>query len=209
MKSNILRIVSCALALMLAGAAKNYAQTPAKDFHIGVDWQMNVPFSTGYADKASGWGMNIEATYDVTPRWTVGAFLNFHTNHKYVGRQTLPISPTEALTTDQQRSAYQLPFGVTAAFNLSKSRTVRPYIGLKVGAAYSRYTTYFGTGGLYDNPWGFYTSPEIGLKIFPFKICRIGFHVAGYYSYMTNKPVTLSGEIEGQNNAGFRVGVIF
>ena len=154
--------------------------------------------------------MNFEGTYDVSPRWALGAFINFHTNHKYIGRQTIQLSPTESLTTDQQRSAYQLPFGFTSAYTVYPGKVVKPYIGVKLGAVYTRYTTYYGTGGVYDNPWGFYASPEIGLKIFPCKSKRFGFHVAGYYSFMTNQAQTLTGEgIDGQNNVGFRLGVIF
>ena len=191
-------------------ALQTRAQWDPHKTHLIVNWQVNAPYSTDFADKISGWGMNFEGIYDVSPRWALGAFINFHTNHTYIGRQTLQISPTESLTTDQQRSAYQLPFGFTSAYTLYKSKVVNPYFGVKLGAVYTRYTTYCGTGGVYDNPWGFYASPEIGLKIFPFKSKRFGFHVAGYYSYMTNRAETLTGEsIDGQNNAGFRLGVIF
>ena len=202
------------IALMLCVcsmfAMQSYAQRVPDKLHFTIDWQMNAPYSTDFADKISGWGMNFEGTYDVSPRWALGAFINFHTNHKYIGRQTIQLSPTESLTTDQQRSAYQLPFGFTSAYTVYPGKVVKPYIGVKLGAVYTRYTTYYGTGGVYDNPWGFYASPEIGLKIFPCKSKRFGFHVAGYYSYMTNQAETLTGEgIDGQNNVGFRLGVIF
>ena len=191
-------------------AMQSYAQRVPDKLHFTIDWQMNAPYSTDFADKISGWGMNFEGTYDVSPRWALGAFINFHTNHKYIGRQTIQLSPTESLTTDQQRSAYQLPFGFTSAYTVYPGKVVKPYIGVKLGAVYTRYTTYYGTGGVYDNPWGFYASPEIGLKIFPCKSKRFGFHVAGYYSFMTNQAQTLTGEgIDGQNNVGFRLGVIF
>lgn len=202
------------IALMLCVcsmfAMQSYAQRVPDKLHFTIDWQMNAPYSTDFADKISGWGMNFEGTYDVSPRWALGAFINFHTNHKYIGRQTIQLSPTESLTTDQQRSAYQLPFGFTSAYTVYPGKVVKPYIGVKLGAVYTRYTTYYGTGGVYDNPWGFYASPEIGLKIFPCKSKRFGFHVAGYYSFMTNQAETLTGEgIDGQNNVGFRLGVIF
>lgn len=202
--------IALTLCVFSMFALQSHAQWDSDKMHLTIDWQMNAPYSTDFADKISGWGMNFEGTYDIAPRWSVGAFINFHTNHKYIGRQTISLSPTESLTTDQQRSAYQLPFGITTAYNIYPSKVVKPYIGVKAGAVYTRYTTYYGTGGVYDNPWGFYASPEIGLKIFPFTNKRMGFHVAGYYSYMTNQAQTLTGEgIDGQNNVGFRLGVIF
>lgn len=209
MKTNYKKI-ALALCMLSMFALQSWAQWDSHKMHITVDWQVNAPYSTGFADKISGWGMNFEGTYNVSPHWALGAFINFHTNHEYVGRQTLQISPTESLTTDQQRSAYQLPFGFTSAYTVYNGKVVKPYFGVKLGAVYTRYTTYCGTGGVYDNPWGFYASPEIGLQIFPFQNKRFGFHVAGYYSYMTNQAETLTHEgIDGQNNAGFRLGVIF
>lgn len=196
----------CALAMF---AVQGYAQWDSQKAHLIVDWQMNAPVSTGFADKISGWGMNFEGSYDLTSRWSVEAFINFHTNHKYIGRQTIQLSPTEALTTDQQRSAYQLPFGVGTSYTLYNGRYVKPYVGVKLGAAYTRYTTYYGAGGIFDSGWGFYVSPEVGLKIYPSPNRRFGFHVAGYYNYMTNKMTTLTGDVTGQSNVGFRLGVIF
>lgn len=196
----------CALVMF---AMQSYAQWDSQKAHLIVDWQMNAPVSTGFADKISGWGMNFEGLYDLTPRWSVGAFINFHTNHKYVGRQTLQLSPTELLTTDQQRSAYQLPFGVGTSYTLYDGRYVKPYVGVKLGTAFTRYTTYYGAGGVFDDGWGFYVSPEVGLKIYPCPHRRFGFHVAGYYNYMTNDMATLTGDVTGQSNVGFRLGLIF
>lgn len=56
---------------------------------------------------------------------------------------------------------------------------------------------------------GIYASPELGLKIYPSPYRRFGFHIAGYYNYMTNEMSTLTGDVTGQSNVGFRLGVIF
>ncbi len=200
-------LVLCCLACGVLVTAK--AQWNARNLSLVIDWQVNAPFSTDFADKISGWGMNYELKYNVTPRWNLGVFASFHTNHQYVERQTLPISSTESLTTDQQRSAFQVPFGVVANYNLYNGKHLEPYVGIKAGTMYARNTTYYGINGLYDKAWGAYLSPEIGFNIYPCKSKNWGFHVAGYYSYATNKTYTLTSDINGQNNAGFRVGVIF
>lgn len=200
-------ILLCCLACGVLFTAK--AQWDVRNLGLVVDWQVNAPFSTGYADKISGWGMNYELKYKVAPRWNVGLFASFHTNHQYVGRQTLSISPTESLTTDQQRSAFQVPFGLAANYTLYDGKHFEPYIGLKAGTMFARNTTYYGIKGLYDKAWGGYISPEIGFNIYSGRTKHWGFHVAGYYSYGTNKTYTLTSDINGQNNAGFRLGVIF
>lgn len=206
----ILKTLTLAACMLVAALPQVQAQQASqRKVHFAVDWQMNAPLSTGFADKISGWGMNFEGAYDVTSHFSAGAFLAFHTNHRYIDRQTISLSPTESLTTDQQRSAFQLPFGATAAYTFCTDSHVRPYVGAKLGAMFARNTTYFGTGGLYDTGWGFYASPEIGLKIYPNTQKNWGFHIAGFYSYATNRTETLTGNIDGQSNAGFRLGILF
>lgn len=207
----LIKTVTVAGCMLLGIALQAQARPhhPERKFHLTIDWQMNAPLNTDFADKLSGWGMNFEGMYDITPRLSTGAFVSYHTNHQYVDRQTLVLSPTESLTTDQQRSAFQLPFGAAIDYTLCPRSQVSPYIGAKLGAMFARYTTYFGTRGLYDKSWGFYASPEIGLKIYPSKHKHWGFHIAGFYSYATNHTATLTGDIDGQSNAGFRLGVIF
>lgn len=134
MKMNALKRIVMVAFMCLGVAVKGFSQCDVSKTTLKIDWQMNAPFSTDFADKLSGWGMNFELGYELTPRWEVGVFASYHTNHQYVERQTLSLSPTESLTTDQQRSAFQLPFGVMGAYNLSTSRYIKPYIGVKAGA---------------------------------------------------------------------------
>ena len=58
-------------ALMLAAAMPGKAQV-FPNTYINIDWQVGVPLGAGFADKASGWGMNFEGGYFVTPAITVG-----------------------------------------------------------------------------------------------------------------------------------------
>ena len=201
--------------VMCTTAVSTQAQNDIMDnLHFNLDWQVNAPVGTDFANKISGWGMNFEANYAVTPRWVVGGFVNFHTNHRYVPTQTmqLPGSQTEYITTDQQQSAYQLPFGVNVRYNLVSegAGNFRPYIGVKTGAVYAKNTTYLNSEGYYDNPWGYYVSPEIGLDIHPKASGRFGFHIAGYFSYATNRSkLFLDDDMDGRKNAGVRLGITF
>ena len=60
-----------------------------------------------------------------------------------------------------------------------------------------------------ERPWGFYVSPELGMDIHPVPYQRLGFHVAVYYSYATNKTGILTYSEDGRNSMGVRVGVCF
>lgn len=197
------------MALLVGFTVNSKAQHFPDELHFNLDWQVNAPVGYDFADKLSGWGMNFEFGYEVTDRWSLGAFANFHTNHGYVGRETIQLSPNEALTTDQQHSSFQVPFGVLASYSLYDNGYIQPYVAGKVGAMYEQNTTYLNTVSFYERPWGFYVSPEIGINIHPLKYGRFGFHVAVYYNYATNKTNLLNYQEDGKNNIGFRVGICF
>ena len=103
-----------ALALVFAMPAK--AQLTDNGY-ANIDWQFNFPLSNHFADKASGWGMSFEGGYYVTPNIALGAFLAYHSNHEYFGRQTLPVGEGGSINTDQQHTLFQLPF----VLNMPKS----------------------------------------------------------------------------------------
>ena len=63
-------IVFCCFLSALVLSAN--AQWDVRNLNLVIDWQVNAPFSTGYADKISGWGMNYELKYEVNPRWDLG-----------------------------------------------------------------------------------------------------------------------------------------
>lgn len=50
------------LAFMISGLFyfSSYAQDISDRLHFNVDWQMNAPLNTNFADKISGWGMNLK-----------------------------------------------------------------------------------------------------------------------------------------------------
>lgn len=196
----------CLACLCLSTAQ---AQRLPDELHFNLDWQMNAPIGSDFANKISGWGMNFESGYEVSDQWSVGLFVNFHTNHQYVGRQTLILSPSEALTTDQQQSSFQIPFGALASYTLYDNGYIQPYVAGKIGAMYEQNTTYLNTVSFYERPWGFYISPEIGMNIRPMKYSRFGFHIAAYYNYATNHTRLLTYDEAGRNNIGFRLGICF
>lgn len=202
---------SLALVMMISLAAgfEVRAQHLPDELHFNLDWQLNAPIGSDFANHLSGYGMSFEVGYEVVGPWSLGAFASFHTNHRYVGRQTIALSPTEALTTDQQQSAFQVPFGALVSYSLYDNGYVQPYVTAKVGAMWQRNTSYFSTVGYYEKPWGFYVSPEVGVNIHPLKWGRFGFHVAAYYSYGTNETRLLNIKETGRSSLGLRAGICF
>lgn len=196
-------LIACLAMPSLAGAQV------VNNMYFNIDWDINTPFGNSFADKTSGWGAHGEAGYYVVPNFAVGAFISYHTNNKYIDRQTLMLKSNSALTTDQQHSLFQLPFGLLAKYRFTTDGILEPYATVKLGANYSRMSSYLQAWEIYDDTWGFTVSPEIGVSIFPNPSVRYGFHVALYYNYATNKSKVLTYDIDGRNNIGFRLGVSF
>jgi hypothetical protein len=208
MKSIISLIAKIAILLITAFAFGSPAKAQITPFtYFNVDWQFNVPLGNDFANKASGWGMNFEGGYYVAPDFALGAFLAFHTNHEYVPRRTLTLSSTTALTTDQQHSVYQLPFGLATHYRFRDGKC-QPYAAVKLGANYARLSSDFNVYEISDKTWGFYLSPELGVNVYPWPGAA-GFHLAVYYSYATNGGEVLTSSVSDLNNFGFRVGLAF
>lgn len=200
-------------ALLLAAASIVFALPGRaqliRNTYLNVDWQVTVPLGSSFADKASGWGMNFEGGYFVTPQITVGAFISYQTNLESIGRQTLQFSNGAALTTAQKHAVFELPFGAAARYNFLKGSIFQPYAGMRIGADYAQMSSYYYTIQQYEDTWGVYVSPEIGVSIFPDPSQRFGLHVALFYSYASNNGTVLVYKMDNINRFGVRVGISF
>lgn len=175
--------------------------------YFNIDWQFNIPLGNNFSNIASGWGMNYEGGYYVTPDIAVGAFLSFHTNNEYFSRRTIAINETLSMNSDQQHQMFTMPFGVLARYRLQEA-DFQPYVGMKLGACYAQFSNYYYIFMTDENRWGFFMSPEIGFNYYPWAN-GIGFHMAIYYSFATNKCNLMSYKQDILNNIGFRLGLAF
>ncbi len=196
---------------MLAAAAIVFTATEAsaqmgKKDYINAGWQFNGTVGNDFVTTGQGYGAFIEGGYYLTPKFAVGGFVNFSTNNDYIPKKTYTFDDKSALTTDLDRSIYQVPFGATFRYRVMRD-IVQPYVEARVGAEYSAQSIYMSTFVNRHENWGFYISPEIGLTFFPFHKTDLGFQVAAYYSYSTNR--NKSYDIDGLNNIGFKVGIAF
>ena len=192
-------------AAMLFGMQQADAQM-SKPYYINAGWQFNGTVVNDFAESGQGYGAYIEGGYFVTPMLAVGGFASFNTNNEYVPKKTYTFSDQSALTTDLERSIYQVPFGATLRYRFLRT-VCQPYVEAKIGAEYSEQNTYMSTFVNKHDNWGFYVSPEVGLSLFPFEKTDVGFQFAVYYSYATNTNKAV--DINGLNNLGFKLGIAF
>lgn len=202
------RLKILALAAVAAMAVVPARAQSSDTFYANVDWQFNFPLGNDFVKRGSGWGVNLEGGYYLTENLSVGGFLAWHSNHKYVGRQDLAIGDNGILNTDQQHTQFQLPFGAAGRYTFDREGMWQPYVSVKIGPQYARLKSVFNAYQDATNTWGFYVSPEVGINIFPW-VYSPGIHVAAYYSYATNKGSVLTYTVDGMSNFGFRVGIAF
>ena len=177
-----------------------------KRIYVNGGWQFNGTLKNEVAQSAQGYGAYIESGYYITPMLVVGGFASFNTNNQYYPTQTYTFSDKSALTTDMNKSLYQVPFGSTVRYRFMRD-IFQPYIEAKIGTEYSTQSTYMSTFVSRDDNWGFYISPEVGLTVYPLENEDFGFHLALYYSYSTNKSSEY--DMHGINNLGFKLGIAF
>lgn len=202
--NNIYIIIAFAVILLVP--CKGKAQI-SLDAYYNIDWQFNIPISNNFSNVASGWGMNFEGGYYVTPEIAVGGFLSFHTNNEYFSRRTIAINETLSMNSDQQHQMFTMPFGLLARYRFQEA-DFQPYVGMKLGMCYSQFSNYYYIFLTDENRWGFFMSPEIGFNYYPWAN-GIGFHMAIYYSFATNKCDLMSYKQSILNNIGFRLGLAF
>ena len=194
-----------ASAAMMIFAGQANAQM-GKRLYVNGGWQFNGSVANDYVQNGQGYGAYIEGGYYVTPLVAVGGFASFGTNNQYVPKQTYQLDDNAAITTDLDRSLYQVPFGTEVRVRFMRTE-FQPYFQAKIGAEYSTQSTYMSTFVNRHDNWGFYMSPEVGFTYFPFEKTDVGFQFAVYYSFCTNKNSDY--DIKGIKNVGFKLGVAF
>jgi hypothetical protein len=192
-------------AAMIFFAVDANAQMGKKTY-VNGGWQFNGTPGNTFAESAQGYGAYIEGGYYLTPMFAIGGFASFNTNNQYYPKQTYTFTDKSALTTDLDKSIYQVPFGSTLRVRFIRGM-FQPYIEAKIGTEYSAQNIYMSTFMTSKDNWGFYISPEVGMTFFPFENTDFGFQIAAYYSYASNQNSTF--DIQGINNLGFKLGIAF
>ncbi len=197
---SIIAVLAVILVSLPAGAQRG------KKLYISGGWQFNGTLNNEVAQSFEGYGAFLEQGYYLAPMVAMGGFISFSTNNRYFPSETHSFEDGSALTTDYSRSVYQVPFGSTVRVRFLRDM-FQPYVEAKIGSEYSTQSTYISTFVSKEDNWGFYVSPEIGIVIYPFYKDDIGFQIAAYYSYSSNKSYRY--DMNGINNLGFKLGVAF
>ncbi len=173
-----------------------------------ISWEMNFPTNNDYLTKTSFRGGKLEYRYFFKKNMSLGMALNWANYEQYLPRQTFQKPDgNSAVTSDYVAQAYQLPITATYHYYFEGNKTIRPFIGVGLGAQYLGQSLYYNVYVSDDNNWGFVARPEAGILIKPEKSAGWGFMVAVGYSYATNKADLL--KRDSFKNFGITLGFAF
>jgi hypothetical protein len=174
----------------------------------GISWEMSIPVGESFVSKTSFLGGKFEYRHFIKRNISVGATIGWNNYEEYVPRQTYENEDqTQAITTDNQRFIFNLPLTADGFYYFEKGKTIRPYVGLGLGAQYSSQAAYFNIYLKEDKNWGFVARPQVGAYI-PFsEYNHNGILVGAGYNFATNKNETF--RINNMNSFWVSIGIAF
>ncbi len=139
---------------------------------------MGVPLGSSLADKASGWGMNFEGGYFITPAIAVGPFISYQTNLETIPRQTLDLGNGSA--PHGQPEALRIPAAVRRhqPLHLAYGQRIPALCRPEAGSQLRRTFVLLLRRQAVQRHVGILPLARIGVSIFPRPDYRFGFHVA-------------------------------
>lgn len=197
-------IITSILIVFIAAAVNAQTQFGA------VSWNINFPTNKDYVTKTSFAGGRVEYRY--FPKYkniSFGLSLDWSTYEEYLPRQTFQKPDgSAAVTSDFVTQVYQVPIDATAHYYFeTKSKKVKPYVGIALGAQYLDQSLYYNVYVSEVNNWGFHARPEIGALIYPDGRHNWGLLVGAYYSYGSNKTELI--DANSFTNFGVNIGFLF
>jgi outer membrane protein W len=177
---------------------------------FAIGWEMNFPGNGDYVTKPSYAGAKLDYRYFINSNLSAGIAFNWATYEEYLPRQTFQKPDgNSAVTSDFVAQSYQLPIALNCHyyFGHEKTRLLKPYAGIALGAQYLEQTLYYNVYVTEENSWGFVARPELGVLITPSSFNGVAFHVAATYSYATNKTDLV--DLGSFKNLGITIGMAF
>ena len=198
------------LIILMAICFKASSQNPSgnitildRDMFI-INWEIAFPTNGDYLSETSFSNGRLEYRHLVNRKFAYGFSLGWYSFDQQVDQQLYESEDgSAAVFTDLIRQVYQVPLSANGYYYFSDSETLRPYIGLGLGANYSQQEAFFNIFVVEDDNWGFYVRPEIGTQY----LLNNGFGLIAYvsFNYATNSSDFF--EVDSLSHVGIGLGV--
>ena len=127
------------------------------------EWSMPMGDLKDYIDNDSWLGFNLEGRWFLSDNLAFGAQVGYH--EFYVNTVGTINLPQGAISGDQYRHLFSVPFLAGLFLYGGSAGETRPYLGVTVGAYYFDQDFDIGAFTLEDTEWLFGAAPEVGILI--------------------------------------------
>jgi hypothetical protein len=188
------KAVSLIIMLVLSWGVIQAQEKAASGYmpHSYYTFSWNTTFPLGDFDKwvsqPSPAGFDIGGRYLIHKGLTTGFNIGWQRVSKIYGSQTYTIPDKGiAITAENYRFTWMVPFQVVIAYHFMPSRMISPYIGLGIGGDYMEHHLLIQEYDIYKTYWDFSLTPEIGALIKFGAFSQWGALIAFNYKWTTNK----------------------
>lgn len=172
-------------------------------------WQFDFPLKSNTSSTMNDLGIYVEAGYYFTPQISLGGFVNINTLNEETTLDHMNSEISKNENIKETFSYINIPLGASLRYRFTDKSWWHPYLSIKTGINYAQAKSISPLGTYNDCSCGFYTSPEFGINIFPFKQYILGVNFAIYYTYATNKYKISNRQENGIKSMGVRLGLTF
>ena len=179
-------IISIIAVFLSAGAdaQSNYWRT--KNI-LSFNWEIGIPMNTNYLTSVSLAGANLDYRHFINDKFSLGVAWHWNTFEEYLSPRVYEKPDgSQAVYTDLVPQVYVMPMLVKGHYYFDAGQTIKPYIGLGVGAQYAKQQVFYNIFVSETDNWGFAARPEVGL-MYQFKSRPGGLHFNAGFNYASNK----------------------
>jgi outer membrane protein W len=200
MKKNAL-IIFFLLTVLAASAQSDYWKTRNI---LSFNWEIGLPMNTDYLTSASLAGANLDYRHFIKDKFSLGIGIHWNTFEEYLSPRVYEKPDgSQAVYTDLVPQVYVVPFLLKGHYYFDAGTTIKPYIGLGLGAQYSKQQVFYNIFVSETDNWGFAARPEVGL-MYQFKNANGGLHFNTGFNYATNQNEDF--KIDNLKHIGFSIG---
>ncbi len=180
------------VSLLFAGTMQGQ-EKPSVGFTPGsfYTFSWNTTFTLGdfheWVANTSPAGFDLGGRYFLDKGLAVGFNIGWQRVGQLYGYQTFYDNDGSAITADNYRFTWMVPFQGVVAYHIAPGKLISPYIGLGIGGDYMEHHLLVQEIDAYNVRWDFSLTPEVGALIKFGNFSNWGALVAFNYKWTTNK----------------------
>ena len=177
----------------------------------GISWDMSTTLGkyTKFANMYSMRGGSIWVDFNVTKHWAVGIDAGFHQLYENKDRASFELAPGSVVTASTYNRLYDIPVMATLKYTIIARGILHPYVGIGIGAVYTREEIIFMDMALREKSWNFGLAPTVGIQLTFGQRIPVGLNIFAKYGISFNDYTYRNEELNPYQYFNIGVGLLF